>query len=223
MRLLLFQFLETVGSEEAEELKQDDFTGVVSAIVSAYDSGDMPKPGTEDFTAAFKKWIKVGGREWRLLRLIISTIRTPRLYAPRRVLITCRRWSVPFVALSLCQPRNALALSSCLKATGKKLERKGKRLFHPIRLALTGSMSGPDIGEQLDLLHRGEEFVRAPCPRHKCHEILYLVHITGSVWSKQHEIQMSRLPAATLCQPTLMPMLGVCASISAVGDSSRET
>lgn len=42
------------------------------------------------------------------------------------------------------------------QAKGKALTRKGKRLFHPIRLALTGSMSGPDIGEQLGLLAAGE-------------------------------------------------------------------
>ncbi|CAM9762453.1 unnamed protein product [Ascophyllum nodosum] len=39
-----------------------------------------------------------------------------------------------------------------VKAMGKVLTRKGKRLFHPIRLSLTGSMSGPDIGGQLALL-----------------------------------------------------------------------
>lgn len=45
------------------------------------------------------------------------------------------------------------------QATGKAMTRKGKRLFHPIRLALTGSMSGPDIGEQLLLLEAGECFL----------------------------------------------------------------
>lgn len=42
------------------------------------------------------------------------------------------------------------------QATGKTLTRKGKRLFHPLRLALTGDMSGPDIGGQLALLEAGE-------------------------------------------------------------------
>lgn len=45
---------------------------------------------------------------------------------------------------------------SLMQAKGKALTRKGKRLFHPIRLALTGSMSGPDIGDQLRLLEAGE-------------------------------------------------------------------
>ena len=40
-----------------------------------------------------------------------------------------------------------------VKDLGKELGRKGKALFHPVRLALTGSMSGPDIGEQLRLIH----------------------------------------------------------------------
>eukprot|EP00640_Fibrocapsa_japonica_P000366 CAMPEP_0113938446 /NCGR_PEP_ID=MMETSP1339-20121228/4869_1 /TAXON_ID=94617 /ORGANISM="Fibrocapsa japonica" /LENGTH=552 /DNA_ID=CAMNT_0000941569 /DNA_START=247 /DNA_END=1905 /DNA_ORIENTATION=- /assembly_acc=CAM_ASM_000762 len=43
-----------------------------------------------------------------------------------------------------------------VKAMGKELGRKGKRLFHPIRLAVTGSMSGPDIGGQLSLLCKAE-------------------------------------------------------------------
>jgi glutamyl/glutaminyl-tRNA synthetase len=40
-----------------------------------------------------------------------------------------------------------------IKATGKATGKKGKGLFHPIRLALTGRMSGPDVGEQVKLLH----------------------------------------------------------------------
>lgn len=40
-----------------------------------------------------------------------------------------------------------------IKATGKATGKKGKGLFHPIRLALTGRMSGPDVGEQVRLLH----------------------------------------------------------------------
>ena len=39
-----------------------------------------------------------------------------------------------------------------MKQLGKDLGRKGKRLFHPVRLALTGLMSGGDIGEQLQVL-----------------------------------------------------------------------
>ena len=35
---------------------------------------------------------------------------------------------------------------------GKTLDRKGKRLFMPVRIALTGRMQGPDVGEVLDIL-----------------------------------------------------------------------
>eukprot|EP00595_Chromulina_sp_UTEXLB2642_P000198 CAMPEP_0196762374 /NCGR_PEP_ID=MMETSP1095-20130614/1794_1 /TAXON_ID=96789 ORGANISM="Chromulina nebulosa, Strain UTEXLB2642" /NCGR_SAMPLE_ID=MMETSP1095 /ASSEMBLY_ACC=CAM_ASM_000446 /LENGTH=554 /DNA_ID=CAMNT_0042113087 /DNA_START=110 /DNA_END=1774 /DNA_ORIENTATION=+ len=41
---------------------------------------------------------------------------------------------------------------SYIKQIGKELGLKGKSLFHPIRFALTGRMSGPDIGDQLQLL-----------------------------------------------------------------------
>lgn len=46
-----------------------------------------------------------------------------------------------------------------VKAIGKTTDRKGKRLFHPVRLALTGSMSGPDVGAQVSLLAEAEGVV----------------------------------------------------------------
>lgn len=44
-----------------------------------------------------------------------------------------------------------------IKAKGKEVGRKGKKLFHPIRLALTGKMSGPDVGEILKVLYLAEK------------------------------------------------------------------
>lgn len=49
-----------------------------------------------------------------------------------------------------------------VKAVGKETGRKGKRLFHPLRLALTGSMSGPDVGSILELLYLSEKLEAAP-------------------------------------------------------------
>lgn len=49
-----------------------------------------------------------------------------------------------------------------VKATGKATGRKGKRLFHPLRLALTGKMSGPDVGAILQVLTLCEEKNAAP-------------------------------------------------------------
>jgi len=43
-----------------------------------------------------------------------------------------------------------------VKILGKETKRKGKKLFHPIRLALTGKMSGPDVGQVVKLLHMTE-------------------------------------------------------------------
>ena len=44
------------------------------------------------------------------------------------------------------------AFKSYIKALGKEFGIKGKGLFHPLRLALTGRMSGPDVGDQVKLL-----------------------------------------------------------------------
>jgi len=44
-----------------------------------------------------------------------------------------------------------------MKAFGKSLGRKGKQLFMPVRLAMTGRLSGPDIPKQLRLLAAAPE------------------------------------------------------------------
>ncbi|KAM7482828.1 hypothetical protein LguiB_007411 [Lonicera macranthoides] len=50
-----------------------------------------------------------------------------------------------------------------VKSFGKSLKRKGKSLFMPIRVLLTGKLHGPDIGASVLLLHRaGTSNVIAP-------------------------------------------------------------
>ncbi|XP_076886052.1 glutamate--tRNA ligase, chloroplastic/mitochondrial-like [Bidens hawaiensis] len=41
-----------------------------------------------------------------------------------------------------------------VKAFGKSLKRKGKSLFMPLRVLLTGKFHGPDMGESIVLIHR---------------------------------------------------------------------
>ena len=45
---------------------------------------------------------------------------------------------------------------SIMKSMAKEMDVKGKNLFHPIRLALTGEMSGQDVTKQLSLLAMAE-------------------------------------------------------------------
>lgn len=92
--LLGYPLLETLSSEAAQPFIEDGFGEVASAVVSAYESGELNE-ALQDGAAGFKKWIK---------------------------------------------------------ALGKSLDRKGKRLFMPARIALTGRMQGPDVGELLELL-----------------------------------------------------------------------
>ena len=51
-----------------------------------------------------------------------------------------------------------------MKTLGKELGLKGKPLFHTVRLALTGRMSGPDVGDQLQLLHLSKGVVNPSFP-----------------------------------------------------------
>ena len=45
------------------------------------------------------------------------------------------------------------AYKAWVNAVGKALKRKGKRLFLPLRLALTGRVEGPEVGAALRVLH----------------------------------------------------------------------
>lgn len=45
------------------------------------------------------------------------------------------------------------------KSLGNRLKLKGKHFFHPLRFALTGRMSGLDVGDQLKFLSLAEKFV----------------------------------------------------------------
>lgn len=49
-----------------------------------------------------------------------------------------------------------------VKAVGRATGRKGKRLYHPLRLVLTGKMSGPDVGSILRVLYLTEKNGAAP-------------------------------------------------------------
>ena len=51
-----------------------------------------------------------------------------------------------------------------MKDLGKELGLKGKALFHPVRLAISGRMSGPDLGDQLTLLHLAEGTIAPSFP-----------------------------------------------------------
>ncbi len=94
--VLTYPLAATLASGEADALVEEGLWDMAREVVSAYEGGEMPKGGEEDFGGLWKAWVK---------------------------------------------------------AVGKKLGKKGKQLFHPIRLALTGRMSGPDVGEQVKLLH----------------------------------------------------------------------
>jgi glutamyl-tRNA synthetase len=43
-----------------------------------------------------------------------------------------------------------------MKDLGKRLGLKGKALFHPVRLCMTGRVSGPDVGDQMQLEYFSE-------------------------------------------------------------------
>ena len=95
-RVLSFPLEETLAAAAA--VLADNFAELVSAVVGAYDSGDLA--GAISSPEGYKTWVK---------------------------------------------------------AVGKAQERKGKRLFMPLRLALTGTTAGAEVGDQLELLSLAEK------------------------------------------------------------------
>ncbi len=93
--LLGYPLEETLASDGAKKVVEDNFAEVAQAVVAAYDAGELQAAIDSTEPKAFKDWIN---------------------------------------------------------GIGKAQERKGKRLFMPIRIALTGRMQGPDVGEQMKLL-----------------------------------------------------------------------
>lgn len=56
-------------------------------------------------------------------------------------------------------PNAAESWKQYVSSVSKRSNRKGKALFHPLRLILTGRLSGPDVGMQLQLLHAADGVV----------------------------------------------------------------
>ena len=86
--VLSFPFDQTINTDEASGVKEDNFAQVAQAVIDA--------AGDPAFAENWKPWVK---------------------------------------------------------AFGKESQRKGKQLYHPLRLALTGRMSGPDVGGALKVVN----------------------------------------------------------------------
>ena len=48
-----------------------------------------------------------------------------------------------------------------MKAAGKEMGKKGKDLFLPMRICMTGCMQGPDVGEQVFLVNKAESIIKS--------------------------------------------------------------
>ncbi len=59
-------------------------------------------------------------------------------------------------AIRTLDPWTAEAASSAVRRAGSELGLKGPKLFHPIRLALCGTTSGPDLGKVIAALGQRE-------------------------------------------------------------------
>ena len=92
--LLSYPLEETLSSDGAKAVVEDNFGELVAAVLAAYDSGELTEAAASGHDG-YKKWIN---------------------------------------------------------SVGKAQGRKGKRLFMPARIALTGRMQGPDVGEVLGML-----------------------------------------------------------------------
>ena len=56
---------------------------------------------------------------------------------------------------------NPEAFKDWMKAAGKEMGKKGKDLFLPMRICMTGCMQGPDVGEQVFLVNKAESIIKS--------------------------------------------------------------
>ncbi|OEL15231.1 Glutamate--tRNA ligase, chloroplastic/mitochondrial [Dichanthelium oligosanthes] len=94
--LLSYPLHDTLSSDEAKPVVQDKISEVASALISAYDSGELTQALSEG-RDGWQKWVK---------------------------------------------------------GFGKSLKRKGKGLFMPLRVLLTGKLHGPEMVGSIALIHK---------------------------------------------------------------------
>jgi glutamyl-tRNA synthetase len=110
-------------------------------------AGRLPPGATEAF------WLAVRGnldlmseaRDW--WRIVADDIVPPAQPEESEFLRTAAEHLPP-------EPWDATTAPAWTKALGAATGRRGKALFHPLRLALTGEESGPDLRDLLPLIGR---------------------------------------------------------------------
>lgn len=135
---------EVIKTEEAAHLLEEDggFKELAQYIIDAYDTGEFPDGSSEDHAALWKTWIKAAGKA------------TKRKGLNKQ--ITQEHTRYPLHMSTKTKPRGPTKLSFTHFSPRAKKKILGKGLFHPVRLALTGKMSGPDVGQLLRLLNLAE-------------------------------------------------------------------
>ena len=161
------------GSEEFAAVKEDAFREVVDAVLAAHDSGALAEAvagGPDGFKARLElivldlfsalcarlsprpplqpspPWLAACSSAARASK---SSAGDAPAHAQQRALTPLPN-PKPRSLQKHTNPKNQR--QAFVNSIGKPQKRKGKRLFMPLRVALTGTMHGPDIGEQLALL-----------------------------------------------------------------------
>ena len=143
--LLAYPLEETLGCEEAAALLGGDLQEVAAALLAAHASGELAEAvqgGHDTFKVRGLGGSRGGrirgwgdGLGWAALPLRCQC--TPLFTPP----------SIPLPLLPACHTPQ-----KWLTGMGKAQGRKGKRLFLPVRIACTGRLHGPDVGEVLGML-----------------------------------------------------------------------
>jgi glutamyl-tRNA synthetase len=111
------------GSEAKTMIQQGNFYAISMKLLEMYESKTFPMPNSDSFLAAFVD-------ESNGMAIVEDT-------------------QLGGGDDSSSYPQQ---YKSTMKLMAKEMNVKGKNLFHPVRLALTGEMSGQDVTKQLSLL-----------------------------------------------------------------------
>ena len=174
--------LKWVNAQHLRAYSIDDLKPIVLKALTGTDQPIVPMSILDEslskplhFDSFSRLATKIAQRDMEVttdsLRLVGSCLQydiNTTLVSDEHVIEVLQSPSLPIVISTLIKDFDSQALpqgmesnftelwKTYMKSLGKQLGLKGKELFHPVRLSLTGRMSGPDVGDQLQLIALSE-------------------------------------------------------------------
>lgn len=159
-RFASYPLAETLAGEDAAKVKEDNLKELCEYVLEQYDAGELQKVrrlgGLFAFGKSFQPPFRAQGCASKRLPSEAQQSPATRVRAVCTALVAGRERTVVLGSdvRAAAQAIEEGTTKKWIKAVGKAKDCKGKRLFMPLRIALTGQMAGPDVAALLEVLHK---------------------------------------------------------------------